>query len=125
MRAGWWRRLVNSFGFALNGLLICLRTQPNARIHAITAGIAIALGVWLKLSLLEWCAIVGAIAFVWTAEMANTAIEFLVDLVSPHRDPLAGRIKDIAAAAVLGAALAAFAVGALIFVPKLWALVRS
>ena len=66
--------------------------------------------------------LIGAFALVWTAEIFNTAIEALVDLLSPERRPLAGKVKDLAAGAVLAAALGALAIGAVIFGPKLWAL---
>ena len=69
---------------------------------------------------LEWCAIVAAIGLVWTAEGLNTALEALTDLVSPGEHPLAGRAKDMAAGAVLCAAIAAAIIGAIIFLPKLW-----
>ncbi len=82
----------------------------------------VALGFALKLATWEWCAVVLTIALVWSAECFNTAMEGMVDLVSPERRPLAGRIKDLAAGAVLAAAIGAAAVGAIIFAPKLWAL---
>src|SRR5882672_3142144 len=92
-RVGWWRGRSRSFGYAFQGLLICLRTQMNARIHAGVAVIAVALGFWLKIATWEWCAVIGVIALVWTAETFNTALEFMVDLLSPELHPLAGRIK--------------------------------
>lgn len=119
--AGWWRGRVRSFGHAFRGLAICLRTQANARIHALATVLVVALGFALKLVAWEWCAVVLAIAVVWAAECFNTAMESLVDLVSPERRPLAGRIKDLAAGGVLAAALGAAAVGAIIFGPRLWA----
>ena len=101
---------------------MCLRSQANARIHALAAVLVVAFGFVLKLMPWEWCAVALSIASVWTAECFNTAMEGMVDLVSPERRPLAGRIKDLAAGAVLAAAIGALAVGAIIFAPKLWAL---
>ena len=121
--AGWWRGRLRSFGHAFRGLAICFRTQANARIHALATVLAVALGFALKLVAWEWCAVALSIASVWTAECFNTAMEGMVDLASPERRPLAGRIKDLAAGAVLAAAIGAAAVGAIIFGPKLWALV--
>lgn len=115
-------RLARSFGYAFRGLGMLLRTQANARIHAAATVLAVGAGFWLGLSRGEWCAVVGAIGLVWTAEGVNTAIEAAVDLVSPERHPLAGRAKDLAAGAVLCAALAALAIGGLIFGPRLWVL---
>ena len=97
-----------------------LRTQANARIHALATVIAVALGFALKLVAWEWCAVVISIASVWAAECFNTAMEGMVDLVSPERQPLAGRIKDLAAGGVLAAAMGAAVVGVIIFGPKLW-----
>ena len=116
---GWWRGRLRSFGYAFRGLAICFRTQANARIHALATALVVVLGFALKLVAWEWCAVVLSIASVWTAECFNTAMESMVDLVSPERQPLAGRIKDLAAGAVLAAAIGATAVGAIIFLPKL------
>lgn len=114
------RKRVNSFYYAGRGLAELLRTQPNARIHAFGAGVAIGLGAWLDVSRGEWIAIAGCIAAVFAAEAFNTALEYLTDLVSPDYHPLAGKAKDVAAAAVLVVAIGAAVVGALIFVPKIW-----
>lgn len=91
------------------------------RLHFVATLLVAGLGLWLRLAGWEWCAVIGAFALVWTAEIFNTAIEALVDLLSPERRPLAGKVKDLAAGAVLAAALGAVAIGAVIFVPKLWA----
>ena len=112
-------RLVRSFGYAIRGLAAMLITQANARIHAAATAVVICAGWWFGLSPLEWCAVVLAIGVVWTAEAFNTALEAFVDLASPDAHPLAGRAKDIAAGAVLCAAIAAAIVGAIIFLPRL------
>lgn len=96
-----------------------LATQANARVHAVLTVAALALGWWLVLTKTEWLFVITAIGLVWVAEGFNTAIEFLVDLVSPEIDPRAGRVKDVAAGAVLAAALTAIVVGALVFFPKI------
>lgn len=67
----------------------------------------------------EWTAIVICIGLVIAAELFNSAIERLVDLVSPQRHPVAGQVKDIAAGAVLVCALAAIVVGLIVFIPYL------
>src|SRR5258708_6413012 len=99
-----------------------LRTQTNAWIHAVAALCAIIAGFFFGISRLEWCAVVGAIGLVLTAEGLNTAIEVVVDLASPGRHPLAERAKDVAAGAVLLAALAALVIGLLVFGPRILAL---
>ncbi len=96
-------------------------TQPNARIHAVATVATVGFGWYLKLSALEWAAVVAAIALVWLAEGLNTALEFLVDLVSPEKRRLAGWAKDVAAAAVLLASIGAVLIGLLIFLPKVLA----
>jgi diacylglycerol kinase len=113
-----------AFRDAWNGLRILLRTQPNARFHLLCTIAAIGLGCWFRLSGPEWAAILLAITFVWLVEGLNTAIEFLVDLVSPERRELAGWAKDVAAGAVLLASLGAVAVACVIFGGRLWRLLR-
>ena len=114
-----WRARMLCFRDALRGLKALLATQANARIHAGLTALALALGWWLELTPAEWLFLICAVGLVWIAEAFNTAVEFLVDLVSPHRDPRAGLVKDIAAGAVLAAALTAGAIGAVLFLPKL------
>lgn len=115
-------RLARSFGYAFRGIGMLVRTQPNARIHAGATVLAVAAGFWLGMSRGEWCAVIAAIGLVWTAEGVNTAIEATVDLISPETHPLAAQAKDVAAGAVLCAAIAALVIGALVFGPRVWAL---
>lgn len=110
---------LRSFGHAFRGLKVLLQTQPNARIHAVATVLVVAAGVLLRISPAEWALIVLAIAGVWTAEALNTAIEFLVDLVSPDPHPLAGKAKDVAAGAVLIAAIGSAVIGGFVFGPHL------
>jgi diacylglycerol kinase (ATP) len=97
-----------------------VRTQANARIHLGISVIVVGAGFYYGLSRGEWCAVVAAIGLVWTAEGLNTAIEAVVDLVSPEYHELAGRAKDLAAGAVLCASIAAGVIGALIFWPRVF-----
>jgi len=110
---------IKSFGFALEGIITFFRTQHNAWIHAFAAIIVIISGFVLKVNNNEWCLIFIAIALVFIAEMANTAIEFLTDIVSPEYNLQAKKVKDVAAAAVLISAIAAIVIGLIIFLPKL------
>ena len=98
------------------------RTQANVRIHLAIAVLAVLAGFWLGLSRLEWVAVVLCIALVPALEAVNTALEFLTDLVSPEIHPLAGKAKDVAAAAVLLAAIGGAAVGLIVFLLKLYVL---
>jgi diacylglycerol kinase (ATP) len=105
---------------AINGVGAVFASQPSARVQAVGAIAVLALGIALGLSSAEWCAVVLAITIVLAAEALNTSIESLVDLASPEFHELAGRAKDVAAGAVLIAALGSVAVGLLVFVPHLW-----
>jgi diacylglycerol kinase (ATP) len=109
-----------AFGHAFRGWGHVLKTQQNAWIHTLVASIVIVLGVWLRLSTVEWAILVLTIAMVFTAELINTAIEAVVDLTSPGYHPLAKVGKDVGAGAVLIAAVAAVIVGLLILGPPLW-----
>jgi diacylglycerol kinase (ATP) len=97
-----------------------VRTQANARIHLGISVIVVGAGFFYGLSRGEWCAVAAAIGLVWTAEGLNTAIEAVVDLVSPDYHELAGRAKDLAAGAVLCASIAATIIGLLIFWPRVF-----
>jgi diacylglycerol kinase (ATP) len=111
---------VAAFGHAFRGWWYVLQTQHNAWVHSIVATVVVALGLWLGLPARDWAVIVLTIAMVFLAEFVNTAIEAVVDLASPQKHPLAKVGKDVGAAAVLVAALAAIVVGVLILGPPLW-----
>lgn len=118
------RSLAGGFGAAFAGMANLLRTQRNFRIHILLGALAVALAAWLRLALSEWAILVLAVALVLVSEGLNTALEAVVDLVSPERRTLARRAKDLSATAVLLAAIAALVVGALLFLPRLWELLR-
>ncbi|MGD0752187.1 MAG: diacylglycerol kinase family protein [Anaerolineales bacterium] len=110
----------HSFEHAFHGWWYVLRTQRNAWIHAAISLAVVLLAIWLRLPLRDWAVLVLTIALVWGAEFINTALEAVVDLVNPQQHPLAKVGKDVAAAAVLLAALASILVGLLILGPPLW-----
>ena len=113
------KKRIQSFGFAFKGVATLFKTQPNARIHLIAiCGVTVA-GYLLKVSTSEWCFIVIAFAMVLAAEAFNTAVEFVVDLASPDYHALAGKAKDVAAAAVLITSIGVAILGLIIFIPKL------
>ncbi len=113
------RTLLDSFRSAFSGLGHGLRTQRNLRIHLALAALAIIAGLLLGLSAVEIAVVVALISLVLAMELLNTALEALVDIVTPEYHPLAKRAKDLAAAAVLVTALGALVVGALLFLPHL------
>ena len=114
---GLWRRRVASFGHAGRGVGSALRSEVHLRFHALATVLVIGLGLYCGITRLEWALVAISVASVWAAELMNTAIEALTDLASPAYHPLAGKAKDVAAGAVLLAALGALVVGALVFVP--------
>ena len=113
--------LIESFQHAFAGMWFALRSQRNARIHVAIATVVLVLGLYLKLELIQWAIIVLTTGFVFTAELFNTVIESIIDLVTEEYHPLAKQAKDVAAAAVLTSAVVAVAVGALILGPPLLA----
>jgi diacylglycerol kinase (ATP) len=108
---------LRSFGHAFRGLKVLLQTQQNARIHAAATVLVLAAGALLRISPAEWALIAIAVVGVWATEALNTSIEFLVDLASPDLHPLAAKAKDVAAGAVLVAAIGSLVVGVLVFGP--------
>jgi diacylglycerol kinase len=113
------RRRIQSFGYALKGLVYLIQTEAHAQIHVAVAILVVVAGVYFRVSRIEWALLATSIAAVLAAEAFNTALEALTDLVSPEYHELAGRAKDIAAAAVLIVAIGAVVVGLLVFLPKL------
>ncbi|MEZ6066548.1 MAG: diacylglycerol kinase family protein [Planctomycetaceae bacterium] len=111
--------LLNSFRYAFVGVAQLLRRERNARIHAVAAVVAIVAGLYLRLSPIEWTAIVLCIAGVLAAEAMNSAVELLADVLHPADHPDIGHAKDIAAAAVLLMSIAAAVVASLLVVPRI------
>lgn len=116
---------LRSFRYALRGIASMLRHEPNARIHLLVTVAVIGLGVLLAVPRESWCWLVVAMALVWCAEAANTALERLADALHPEPQPLVGQAKDIAAGGVLIAAVAAGAIGLLVLGRPLLALIAS
>jgi diacylglycerol kinase (ATP) len=110
----------HSFRHAFHGWWYVIRTQRNAWIHALVTMLVLLVALWLRLPLRDWAVLFLTIALVWTAEFINSALEAVVDLASPHQHPLAKVGKDVGAAAVMLASLAAILVGLLILGPPLW-----
>ncbi|MDJ0366285.1 diacylglycerol kinase family protein [Hymenobacter sp. H14-R3] len=121
-RPGLLRRRAASFGHAFRGVGAALRTEVHLQFHAVATAVVLGVGWFFGLSPTEWALVALAVGSVWAAELFNTAIEALTNLASPGYHPLAGRAKDVAAGAVLLAALAALVVGGCVFGPKVWAL---
>ena len=114
------KKFLFSFAYAWKGLSYAFRTQLNFKIHSSLAVVAILMGYLHDLTSSEWLWIFFAIAIVLIAELFNTALEALVDLVSPDYHPKAGIVKDVAAAAVLITAALAILIGLVVFIPKVF-----
>jgi diacylglycerol kinase len=112
---------VRSFVYAFEGWAYVLRTQHNAWIHGLVSVVVVGLGLWLRITWTDWAILVLTMMAVWMAEFFNTALEAIVDMVSPDFHPLAKVAKDVAAATVLVGAIGAVLVGVLILGPPLWA----
>ena len=113
------KKLINSFKYAIEGFISSFKTERNMKIHILAMALVIILGLYMKLSIIEWCFIILAIVLVIGAELFNTAIETIVDMVSPEKNPKAKLAKDISAAAVLAFSIGAAVVGIIIFIPKI------
>lgn len=111
------KKQLRSFGYAWKGIQSCVGKEQNLSFHLIAAMAVIIAGIVLGITPTEWIMVVMCIGTVIAAELFNTAIEKLVDLVSPERHPVAGQVKDIAAGAVLICAVAAAIIGLIIFIP--------
>ncbi|GCE25333.1 diacylglycerol kinase [Dictyobacter alpinus] len=113
-------KFIAGFGYAFRGLWYAIRTQRNARVHTTLAILAILLGIYLRISALEFAIIFIAISSVFIAEMFNTVAELCVDLASPTYHPLAKIAKDVAAGAVLANAILSIIIALCVFGPHLW-----
>jgi diacylglycerol kinase len=112
------KKFIKSFKHARAGAEHALRTQRNIWIHFLVALGALAMALWLKISLVEFALLLLTITFVIVIEMLNTALEEAVNLIQPQQHPLAALAKNVAAGAVLVAALGSVVVGLLIFTPR-------
>lgn len=114
------KKQLRSFGYAWKGIRSCVGKEQNLSFHLIVTAAVVVAGFAWEITRTEWIAVILCIGAVIAAELFNTAIERLVDLVSPQRHPLAGQVKDIAAGAVLVCAVAAVIVGIIIFTPYIF-----
>jgi diacylglycerol kinase (ATP) len=115
---------LKSFRHAFNGIRLSFIYEHNMRVHLAVALLTIGAGFFLHITRGEWMAIVFAIGFVFSTELLNSAIEGLADFILSDHHPAIGKIKDIAAAAVLIAVIAAVIIGLMVFVPHLFQMVK-
>ena len=113
------KNLLNSFGYAFQGLYNSFKSEGNMKIHIFMMIVVILFGILLKISLLEWFVCIILFAIVIAGELFNTAIETVVDMISPNINEKAKLAKDISAGGVLVLAIGAFLIGLFIFIPKI------
>lgn len=111
--------LTASFGYALEGIVTALKTEPNFRIHSILGVGALIAAFFLNFSATEWLILAFTITFVLVLELLNTVLEAIVDIASPKISKKAKIAKDVSAASVLISAILAFIVGTVLFLPKI------
>ena len=113
------RKRIRSFGYAWKGIRCCIGKEQNLSFHLIATVVTVIAGFLLEITRIDWMIVILCIGVVIAAELFNSAIEKLVDLVSPERHPIAGQVKDIAAGAVLVCAATAAIIGLIVFIPYL------
>ncbi|MCA9078947.1 MAG: diacylglycerol kinase family protein [Planctomycetaceae bacterium] len=111
---------LQSLAAALVGMRAAIREQRNLRIHLVITLAVVAIAGLYQVSPLEWALLLLCVGGVLATELMNTAVETVVDLVSPDHHELAGRAKDIAAAAVLAAVVTSVVIGLILFGPRFW-----
>jgi diacylglycerol kinase len=109
------REFLKSFIYALQGIWSGIADQRNLKFQLAVAIVVVGAGFYLSIQPIEWCIILMCISLVISLELINTAVENLVDLVTLERKPLAGKIKDIAAGAVLIASAISLIIGVIVF----------
>lgn len=114
-----------SFRFAMAGIKTAYMEEKNMKKHGICGLLAILLGVMLQISISEWLWILFCIFFVFTLEIVNTSFENIVDLVTENQfHPIAKKVKDMAAGAVLTASVFSCVVASIVFIPKIIAIIK-
>lgn len=110
---------IKSVTYAVKGFYLLITTEHSIMVQLTISMLMCILGLYMKISAVEWMFQILAIGLVLTAESLNTAIEAICDYIQPNFDKKIGFIKDIAAGAVTFAALTAVVIGAIIYLPKL------
>ena len=116
---------IKSFSHAINGIVYAISSEKHLRFHLFAAVLVIAAGLFFAITITEWCILILSIGAVITAELINTALEQLVNLVSPQQNIIAGRVKDVAAGAVLIISIVAAIIGLMVFIPKIFSFINQ
>jgi len=123
-------KFLQSMRFALNGLIILLRTERNFRIMGIVSVIVVIIGYTLDyfgehINRFEWAILWCAMGLIFVSEGLNTALETTIDVIHPEQHPMIGRAKDMAAGATLAASFVAIIVGLYIFGPHVMSILGN
>ena len=113
------KKIINSFKYAVQGLIEAFKSEKNMKIHVLIAFLVILAGIIFKISVIEWMICIVLIGIVISAELFNTAIETTVDLAMPEKNEKAKIAKDVSAGAVLILAISSVIIGLIIFLPKI------
>lgn len=116
------KKLINSFKYAIQGILTSFKTEKNMKVHVFIMLLVILAGIVLKISKLEWIICIILFSIVIAGELFNTAIETVVDIVMPEKNKKAKIAKDVSAGAVLVLAIGSAIIGFMIFIPKIMGL---
>lgn len=118
-------RFLFSFSYAIQGIYHGIISERNLQFHSIVSVFVITLSFLLKLNQIEWIFVLICIFGMIVLELLNTAIERMVDLLSPNYHPLAKQAKDVAAGAVLCYSLMTVIIGCIIFLPKITRIIEK
>lgn len=113
------KKRIESFKYAIHGIVTFFRTQTHPKIHLTATIFVIIAGFYFNVSPTEWMILILTMTSVIMAEAFNSAIEFLSDKVSPDIDPIIKKVKDISAGAVLICAITSVFIGLIIFLPRI------
>ena len=119
------KKLINSFKYALSGIKSAFKTEQNMKIHPLIMEIVILMALILNISFNEWLIVLICFMVVISSELFNTALEKCVDLASPNKNEIAKLAKDVSAGAVLITAIFAAIIGIIIFLPKIIIFVKG
>lgn len=118
------KKFVNSFKYAFGGIKETLRQEQNIKIHLFMMILVIIAGIIFRINKIEWIICIILFGLVISAELFNTAIENVVDLITKEKNINAKIAKDVAAGAVLVSAIASAVIGLIIFIPKVMDLIN-
>ena len=113
------KNIINSFKYAICGIITSLKSERNMKIHVTTMILVIIMGIILKISKFEWIICIILFSIVIGAELFNTSIEIVVDMITKEKNEMAKKAKDISAGGVLVIAIGSAIIGLIIFIPKI------